>query len=192
MKIKRKYAIRNVLIWIAAVLALASSPLWAADTYTDAVKEFRQAPATAQFFKNAYGYAIFPTIGKGAIGVGGAYGEGRVYKGSTYTGDVSMAQLSIGWQLGGQTYSELIFFETKESFDKFTSGNFGFSAQASAVAITVGAGASAGTEGASANAMEKQSKAAYVDGTAVFSMQKGGLMYEAALGGQKFTYHPKK
>jgi lipid-binding SYLF domain-containing protein len=172
-------------------ITLIAGPLHA-DEYADTIKEYRAAPATAPFFKEAYGYAIFPTIGKGAVAVGGAYGEGRVYKGATYVGDVSMAQLSIGWQLGGQTFSELIFFENKAAFDKFTAGNFGFDAQASAVAIAVGAGAQAGTSGASANAADKQSKAAYVNGVAVFSMQKGGLMYEAALAGQKFTYHPKK
>lgn len=181
------------LIAVFAMLAMVvvAGPL-RADEYTDTIKNYRVAPATEPFFKNAYGYAIFPTIGKGAVGVGGAYGEGRAYKSATYVGDVSMAQLSIGWQLGGQTYSELIFFENKEAFDKFTQGNFGFDAQASAVAIAVGAGAQAGTSGASANAADKQSKAAYVNGVAVFSMQKGGLMYEAALAGQKFTYHPKK
>lgn len=167
-----------------------ASPLHA-DEYEDALKQFREAPAVAPYFKNAYGYALFPSIGKGAVGVGGAYGKGRVFKSATYVGDVTMTQLSIGWQLGGQTYSELIFFENKEAFDKFIDGNFGFDAQASAVAIAVGAGAKAGTEGASANAMEKQSKAVYVNGMTVFSMQKGGLMYEAALAGQKFTYHPK-
>lgn len=177
---------------LAIVFAFALTPAWAADEYTDTTAKFREAPTTQPFFKNAYGYAVFPTIGKGAIGVGGAYGEGRVYKGNTYVGDVSMAQLSIGWQLGGQTYSELILFENKAAFDKFTEGNFGFDAQASAVAIAIGAGAQAGTQGASANAGDKQSKAAYVNGVAVFSMLKGGLMYEAALGGQKFTYHPKK
>lgn len=182
---------KKLLTLITVTFALIAGPLWA-DDYADAIKQFRQAPATVSFFKNAYGYAIFPTIGKGAVGVGGAYGEGRVYKGSTYTGDVSMVQLSIGWQLGGQTYSELIFFEDKAALDKFTQGNFAFDAQASAVAIAVGAGAQAGSEGASANAVDKQSKAAYVNGTTVFSMQKGGLMYEAVLGGQKFTYHPKK
>lgn len=181
------------LIVLFSVLAMTvMSSLLRADEYTDAVKEFRSAPATAPFFKEAYGYAIFPTIGKGAVGVGGAYGQGRVYKGSVYVGDVSMAQLSVGWQLGGQTFSELIFFENKEAFDNFTQGNFGFDAQASVVAIAVGAGAQAGTSGASANAADKQSKAAYVNGVTVFSMQKGGLMYEAALAGQKFTYHPKK
>lgn len=162
-----------------------------ADEYGDVLKQFREAPAVEPFFKSSYGYAIFPTIGKGAVGVGGAYGKGRVYKGATYVGDVSMTQLSIGWQLGGQTYSELIFFENKEAFEKFTKGNFGFDAQASAVAIAVGAGAQAGTEGVSANAADKQSKAVYVNGLTVFSMQKGGLMYEAALAGQKFTYEPK-
>lgn len=162
-----------------------------ADEYNDVLKQFREAPAVEPFFKSAYGYALFPTIGKGAVGVGGAFGKGRVFKGATYVGDVSMTQLSIGWQLGGQTYSELIFFETKEAFDKFIQGNFGFDAQASAVAIAVGAGAQAGTQGASANAADKQSKPVYVNGMTVFSMQKGGLMYEAALAGQKFTYHPK-
>lgn len=182
---------KKLLTLITVAFALMAGPLWA-DDYADAVKEFRQAPATAPFFKEAYGYAIFPTIGKGAVGVGGAYGEGRVYKGGTYTGDVSMVQVSIGWQLGGQTFSELIFFENKAAFDKFIEGNFAFDAQASAVAIAVGAGAQAGTQGASANAGDKQSRAVYANGVTVFTMQKGGLMYEAALGGQKFTYHPKK
>ncbi len=167
-----------------------SAPLHA-DEYADVLKQFRESPAVQPFFKNAYGYALFPTIGKGAVGVGGAYGKGRVFKGQTYVGDVTMTQISIGWQLGGQTYSELIFFETRESLDKFTQGNFGFDAQASAVAIAVGAGAQAGTEGASANAGDNQSRAVYVNGMTVFSMQKGGLMYEAALAGQKFNYQPK-
>ena len=170
--------------------AFLASPLHA-DEYDDVLKQFREAPTVEPYFKSSYGYALFPTIGKGAVGVGGAFGKGRVFKGATYVGDVSMTQLSIGWQLGGQTYSELIFFENKEAFDKFIQGNFGFDAQASAVAIAVGAGAKAGTEGASANVADKQSKAVYVNGMTVFSMQKGGLMYEAALAGQKFTYHPK-
>ena len=182
---------KKLLGLITLAFTLLALPAFA-DEYTDAVKQFRESPTTAPFFKDAYGYAIFPTIGKGAVGVGGAYGEGRVYKGGAYVGDVSMAQVSIGWQLGGQAFSELIFFESKDAFDKFTDGKFGFDAQASAVAIAVGAAAQAGTSGATANVGEKQLKAAYVNGVSVFSMQKGGLMYEAALGGQKFTYHPKK
>lgn len=180
------------LITLLAILTFTvfALPLHA-DEYDDVLKQFRTAPHVEPFFKNSYGYALFPTIGKGAVGVGGAYGKGRVFKGATYVGDVTMTQVSIGWQLGGQTYSELIFFEDKAAFDKFIQGNFGFDAQASAVAIAVGAGAQAGTEGASANVGDKQSKAVYVNGMTVFSMQKGGLMYEAALAGQKFNYHPK-
>ena len=181
----------RILSVIAIVSALFVLPAWA-DEYSDVIKTFSEAPATAPFFKSAYAYAVYPTIGKGGIGIGGAHGKGRAFKGGVYVGDTSMTQLSIGWQLGGQTYSQLIFFENKATFDKFTEGNFGFDAQASAVAITAGAGAQAGTSGASANAADKQSKAAYANGTAVFSMRKGGLMYEASLGGQKFSYTPKK
>ncbi len=176
------------LITLAAVLFTAPAM---ADEYTDAIQQFREAPQTAPFFSNAYGYAIFPTIGKGGVGIGGAYGKGRAFAGGTHVGDVSMTQVSIGWQLGGQTYSQLIFFKDKATFDKFAEGNFGFDAQASAVAIAVGAGAKAGTSGASANVADKQSKARYIDGAATFSMQKGGLMYEASLGGQKFNYEPR-
>lgn len=176
------------LITLAAVIFAVPA---LADEYTDAIQQFRESPKTAPFFNDAYGYAIFPTIGKGGVGVGGAYGKGRVYRGGAHVGNASMTQVSIGWQLGGQTYSQLIFLKDKATFDKFTQGNFGFDAQASAVAIAVGAGAKAGTSGASANVADKQSKATYVNGTAVFSMQKGGLMYEASLGGQKFNYEPK-
>lgn len=166
-----------------------------ADEYMDAVARFRESPTTQPFFQNAYGYAIFPTVGKGGMIVGGAYGEGRVYRGGNYVGDVSLAQVSIGWQLGGQAFSELIFFKDKEAFDWFTRGGFSFDAQASAVAITAGADAQAGSSGASANASlnssNLQSRAAYLNGVVVFSMLKGGLMYQASLGGQKFTYHAR-
>lgn len=172
-------------------LPFVAAPAAHADEFADAVVQFHESPATVPFFNNAYGYAIFPTVGKGGIGIGGAFGRGRVYRGGNYVGDVSLIQLSFGFQLGGQAFSELIFFENKEAFDWFTSGSFSFDAQASAVAIAVGAGAQAGTTGAGVNATEKFSQAAYINGVAVFSIQKGGLMYEAALGGQKFTYTPR-
>ncbi|MDB6061269.1 MAG: hypothetical protein JWM78_1372 [Verrucomicrobiaceae bacterium] len=179
-------------IWalIAFSFALIALPAHA-DEYEDTAQKFREAPSTQPFFQNAYAYAIFPTVGKGGIGVGGAYGEGRVYQGGSFIGDVSLVQLSIGFQLGGQTFSELIFFENKEALDWFTHDSFSFDARASAVAIAVGAGAQAGSSGASANAAKFQSPAAYLNHVAVFSMQKGGLMYEAALGGQKFTFHAR-
>jgi lipid-binding SYLF domain-containing protein len=163
--------------------------------YSDALKVFRDAGESGSFFGNSYGYALFPSIGKGGIGVGGAYGKGRVYTGGKWVGDTSMSQLSIGFQLGGQVYSQIIFFEDKRSFDEFTGGNFEFSAEASAVAITAGASAAATTTGSSAGASGGKYNAAtagsYRKGMATFTVAKGGLMYDAVLAGQKFKYTAK-
>jgi len=184
----KKIAIVGALL---AVIALVNAPA-RADEYSDTVTVFKNAGASSTFFSKCYGYAVFPTIGKGGIGIGGARGTGRVYAHGKYVGDTTMTQLTVGLQLGGQAFREIIFFEDERSFKEFTSGNFEFSAQASAVAITAGASASAGTEGGTAGASggKKDAKTAghYHKGTAVFTVAKGGLMYEAALGGQKFTY----
>jgi lipid-binding SYLF domain-containing protein len=138
---------------------------------------------------------LFPTIGKGGIGIGAAHGSGRVYEKGKYVGDTSMTQLSVGLQLGGQAYSQIIFFQNKSALDEFTSGNFEFGAQASAVAITAGASAQAGTAGTGAGASGNESHAGtaggYQKGMAVFTVAKGGLMYEASIGGQKFSYKKK-
>src|SRR5215510_3600075 len=169
-----------------------------ADKYADAIRVFREAGESGAFFHHCYGYAVFPTIGKGGIGIGGAHGSGRVYASGSYTGDVSMTQVTVGWQLGGQAYSQIVFFEDKRAFDEFTSGRFEFGAQATAVAITAGASAQAGTTGASAGASgnNEPGKATatgqYYKGMAVFTIAKGGLMYEATIGGQKFGYEAKK
>jgi len=168
-----------------------------ADSTADAVKAFRGAGQTKPFFDNSYGYAVFPTIGKAGIGIGGAHGKGKVYAGGKYVGDASMTQVTIGAQAGGQAYSEIIFFQDKAAFDTFTSGNYEFGAQASAVALTAGASAQAGTTGATAGASATQNQATaapanYSNGVAVFTIAKGGLMYEASVGGQKFKYTPKK
>jgi lipid-binding SYLF domain-containing protein len=167
-----------------------------ADEYADAIKIFRNAGESAKFFGNSYGYAVFPTIGKGGIIVGAAHGSGRVYRQGTYVGDTSMTQLSVGAQLGGQAYREIIFFQNKHAFDEFTQGNFEFAAGASAVAITAGVSASGGTTGGTAGASGTQKHAAtaaeYYKGMAVFTVEIGGLMYEASIGGQKFSYKPKK
>lgn len=157
---------------------------------------FRKAGESGRYFTNSYGYALFPTIGKGGIGIGGAYGEGRVYARGKYTGDASMTQLTIGFQLGGQAYSQIIFFEDKRAYDEFTGNNFAFGAQASAVAITAGASASASTAGgasagASGGKNDATTKGSYHKGMAVFTVAKGGLMYEATIGGQKFKFTPK-
>jgi len=166
-----------------------------ADTYADAIEVYQKSPAVQPFFKNCYGYAVFPAIGKGGIGIGGAYGTGQVYQGGKVTGKASLVKLSIGWQLGGQAYSQIIFFKDKRAYNEFTGGNFEFDASASAVAITAGVQAKAGTEGATGGASAgsdtgKHAEIKYSKGMAVFVHTKGGLMYEAALGGQKYSFTP--
>lgn len=165
--------------------------------YSRQVQVFRDSAVSAPFFKNSYGYAIFPTVGKGGIGIGGAYGKGQVYRRGKATGSVSLTKLSIGLQFGGQAFSEIIFFQDKRAYDEFTNGAFELDATASAVAITAGAQASAGTGGASAGVSAgpktgEQLGGKYINGTAIFVHTKGGLMYEAAVGGQKFKFRPFK
>jgi lipid-binding SYLF domain-containing protein len=192
---KKNYLFPIMLIVVMAALVL-SIPAYA-DKYSDTMDVFKKSEVVQPFFKNAYGYAVFPTIGKGGIGIGGSYGTGLVFQGGKVTGEVSMIKGSIGFQFGGQAFSQMIFFKDKRAYDEFTSGNFEFDATASAVAITAGAQASAGTEGASAGASAgpatgKQAKTSYHKGMVVFTHAKGGLMYEASIGGQKFTFNPKK
>ena len=181
---------------IFIIFSLNFSNLAQADSYTDTIEVFKKSPAVQPFFKNAYGYAVFPTVGKGGIGIGGAYGKGQVYKGGKVTGTTKLFKATIGFQLGGQAFSEIIFFQDKRAYDDFTSGEFEFDATASVVAITAGAQAKAGTEGATAGASSgpatgTQAKTNYRKGMAVFVHAKGGLMYEAAIGGQKFSFKPK-
>lgn len=141
-----------------------------------AVQRFSSAdPGLTKFFDSAYGYAIFPKITKGAAGIGVGSGEGIVIEKGDYVGDCSMTQTTIGAQLGGQTYSEIIFFQNKAALDVFKMANFEFSAQASAVAAEKGSAATAD----------------FQSGVAVFTLTRGGLMFEASVGGQKFSYYPK-
>lgn len=163
--------------------------------YSSTIDTFRSSPVVAGFFRNSYGYAVFPTIGKAGWVVGGSYGQGQVYRSGEVTGETSVIEGSIGFQLGAEAFSEIIFFKDKQAYDEFTSGNFEFSAQAQAVAVTAGAQIEAGTAGASAGASAGpktgvQAKAAYVNGMATFVHAKGGLMYELSIGGQKFTFTP--
>jgi hypothetical protein len=180
----------------AAILlgSLIAGPSWA-DEYQDTINVFRKAVESSKFFNAAYGYAVFPTIGKGGFGVGGAYGTGRVYEKGKLIGEASVTQLSVGFQLGGQAYSEIIFFENEAALREFTRGEFEFGAQASAVAITLAANAKAGSGGANAGASVYKDKAAtvgaYNAGMAIFTVAKGGLMYEAAIAGQKFKFNPR-
>lgn len=176
-------------LWLPLAIAQA-------DEYEDTIGVFEKAGQSADYFGDAYGYAIFPTIGKAGIGVGGAHGKGRVYEAGVHVGDTSMTQLTVGFQLGGQAYSQIVFFQDKRAFDEFTSGSFEFGAQATAVAITAGAGAHATTAGSGAGASGGRHDATtispgYQKGMAVFTVTRGGLMYEASVGGQRFSYTPR-
>jgi lipid-binding SYLF domain-containing protein len=166
-----------------------------ADSYSDTISFFKNARESASFFQKCYGYAVFPTIGKAGLTVGGAFGKGRVYARGYLIGDVTMSQLSVGLQAGGQSYSQMIFFENKKAFEEFTSGNFEFGGNVGAIAITASASANAGTTGASAAASGGKKDATtageYHDGMVVFTIAKGGLMYEASVSGQKFSYKPR-
>lgn len=185
-------SIKGTLMVLAAML-LAAGPVLA-DKYSDTVSLFKNAGQSAEFFGKSYGYAVFPTIGKAGLGIGGAHGEGRVYEQGKYVGDTKMTQLSIGFQAGAEGFSEMIFFQDKRSFDEFTSGNFEFGANVSAVVITAAASGTATTTGSTATASggKKDAKTAgkFDKGTAIFVISKGGLMYEASVSGQKFSYKP--
>ena len=134
---------RFFIVWVVMIVAFSFSNLAQADSYSNTIEVFKKSPAVQPFFKNAYGYAVFPTVGKGGIGIGGAYGKGQVYQGGKVTGTASLVKVTVGFQLGGQAFSEIIFFEDKRAYEEFTSGNFEFDASASAVAITAGAQAKA-------------------------------------------------
>jgi lipid-binding SYLF domain-containing protein len=186
--------IRSVL---AVVAMLAISSVASANKYVDTIALFKNAGESANFFTSAYGYAVFPTIGKGGLIVGGAHGSGHVYEKGKYIGNTSVTQISIGFQAGGQAYSQIVFFEDKRALDEFTNGNFEFEAGVSAVAITAAAGANAGTQGADAGASGGKRDAttvgsAYYKGMKVFTIVKGGAMYQATVAGQKFTFDAAK
>lgn len=147
------------------------------DEATAALNRLQRAdPGLGDVLANAYGYVIFPDVGKGGIVVGGAYGKGVVYEQGRQTGYADLTQGTIGAQLGGQTFTELIVFESRESMDRFRNNQLAFSANASAVAIKTGAAAAA----------------RYENGVIVFVQPNGGLMFEASVGGQKFTFAPSE
>lgn len=146
------------------------------DDATATLNKFkRQDTSLDAFLNRAYGYVIFPSIGKGGLVVGGAFGRGAVYEKGEFIGYAKMEQGTVGFQAGGQEYAELIVFETPEAMNKFKAGNYAFSAEASAVALKAGAAAAA----------------SFKNGVAVFTMTNAGLMYEASIGGQRFTYESK-
>jgi lipid-binding SYLF domain-containing protein len=144
------------------------------DVATALAKAKVQDPGLQAFLDKAYAYAVLPNVGKGAIGVGGAYGRGEVFERGARIGYCDMSQATVGLALGGQTYTEIIAFENKAALDNFKNGRMKLAAQATAVALKAGA---------SANAK-------YSDGVSVLTASPEGLMVEAAIGGQTFSFQP--
>jgi lipid-binding SYLF domain-containing protein len=180
---KKKNMLHIGLFALAFTAASLPMALMAQDSKDNKIIEDSKAAKTEfinsdglmqNLFDKSYGYVIFPNVGKGAIGVGGAAGNGTVFENGNIIGSAKMKQVSVGFQFGGQAYREVIFFENKAALDRFKENKFEFAAQVSAVAAT---------KGASANVK-------YHDGVMVFTQEKGGLMYEASIGGQKFSFTP--
>jgi len=179
----------------AVLLMLTGTTAYAAATEEECratYDKFKDLGNVPELLKETYGFAVLPTIGKGGIGIGGAGGTGCVFAGDKHTGNISMGQVTIGFQLGGQAYSQLILFQNRDTYNEFVGGNFEFGANATAVALTYGAQAGATTKGASASAGDTKGVGAFKRGMAVFTIAGGGLMYEASIGGQKFKYKPVK
>ncbi len=179
--------------WAVAAMLLLGTATADAGRYADTIELFKNAGASAQFFKDSYAYAVFPSIGQGALVVGGAHGKGHVYVQDKYVGNTTMTQVSVGFQAGGRAYSMIIFLQDKRAFEEFTGGNYEFGADVNATAITAAASGQVGTTGASSGASGGQKDAtttgsSYYKGMAVFTIVKGGAMVQAAVAGQKFTY----
>jgi len=178
---------------MGALLTLTCASVHAAaslEKCQETLAKFKVLGNVPDLLAESYGYAVLPTIGKGGIGIGGAGGTGCVFGGGKHTGKVSMGQVTIGFQLGGQAYSQIILFKNADVYNEFIKGQFEFGADATAVALTYGAQAGASTKGASASAGDTKATGSWKRGMAVFTLAKGGLMYEASIGGQKFKYTP--
>ena len=193
-----KIRLRRLAVVVSLLLVFPIAQAFAAATPAkceETIKVFKEAGESGKFFDKSYGYAVFPTIGEGAAGVGGAHGSGCVYQGGKIVGETEMSQLTVGLQLGGKSFSQIIFLEDKRAFDEFTSGKFEFSAEAQAVVATAGASAKGSTTGSSASASGSKEDAktagGYYKGMATFQVAKGGLMGGVNVGGQKFSYAKK-
>lgn len=175
MRTLRLTSLMTVLVLAGALAVQAAEEKSLGDQVKDAIQLFKNDDSKiVKLFESACGYAVFPSIGKGAVGIGGAAGHGQVFEKGTLVGTVKMTQITVGAQLGGQKYAEVIFFESKDALDSFKGSEWAMSAGVSAVAAA---------ESASADAKYKQ-------GVLVFTIAKAGLMFEASVGGQKFKFTP--
>ncbi len=199
---KHLRSIINHALFLPVIFFLTQSPVFAEsntaqksarDSFLKTISDFKHSGVANRFFETAHAYAVFPTIGKAGIGIGGARGKGRVFKGGQMIGEMTMTQLSVGFQLGAQAYSQIVFLQDERALKEFTSGNFEFGAGASAIAVNASAELKAGSSGASASAglhssKTEQAETGYYKGMAILTAGKGGLMYEASISGQKYQY----
>jgi lipid-binding SYLF domain-containing protein len=167
-------AAAGVVMMLAGASHATTDTELVADARTTVATFERTDPGLSAWFSRASGYAVFPGVGKGGLGIGGGHGSGVVFQNGQPIGKTSMTQITVGAQVGGQAFSEVIFFETPQALADFTRGNFEFHGAVSAVALKSGASADA----------------KYKNSVAVFTATKGGMMLEAAIGGQKFKYEP--
>ena len=179
---------------ITVMWAIAASGQSVKDL-SETIKTFKSVPVVQPFFDNSFGYAVWARIARGGIGIGGATGRGQVYVDGEITGFSRLVDVSIGLQLGGQVYRQIVFFEDASAYDDFSEGKFEFDAQASAVAVTASARASSGTQGSqasvgAASSAELVGAKAYYEGMRVFTMTVGGLMYQATIAGQRYNFRP--
>ena len=171
---------KNTIFLILAILIVAITNGQSTRTDRRILRDSKKAktsfiksdPSIKKWFDNAYGYVIFPNVGKAGLGVGGAFGKGIVYINNTPIGRAHLSQLSVGFQAGAQGYREVIFFENKSNMDDFKENKLQLSAQVSAVLVVLGAAANIN----------------YSNGILIFTQPKGGLMYEISVGGQSFNY----
>jgi hypothetical protein len=188
--------LRAMLIATAVLATSNMAHAQKVEDLSETIELFKGIPQVAPYFSSAYGYAIWKRIGRGGLGIGGATGKGQVYVAGNVTGFSRLMDITFGAQAGGQAYRQVIFFQNKAAYDKFTGCKFEFDASASAVAVTASAQASAGTQGASAAAgagnPNTGAAAGYVNGMQTFTMAEGGLMYAATIGGQKYNFDARK
>ena len=186
---------RSLLIIAVLIFSLAgtASAKRQVQDYTGTIEKFKQSSDVRPVFDIAYAYAVFPSIGKAGLGVGAAHGKGQVYLNGKVIGFTALTDLSIGFQAGGQAYSQIVFFQDERALREFSSGSFEFDAEAGAIAIQAGASAKTGTEGSGAGASTGGAGGSYAGrfhkGMLVFTMAQGGLMYEASISGQKYSYN---
>lgn len=178
---------------LAAILLATTALAQKVSDFSDAIDAFKAVPAVQPFFDNCYGYVVWRRIARGGFGIGGATGRGQVYVDGEVTGFSRLLDVSVGFQLGGQVYRQIIFFENKAAYEDFTDGGFEFDAQAAAIAVTASAQASSGTQGSqaavgAATTSELAAASAYYNGTRVFTMARGGLMYQVTIAGQRYNF----